>query len=278
MAALVVAVLFMPGLEARGQAPDSSSAVASATRYRVNYRAADSAPWQVYAEARTRDKADAIAAEVRQSGYQAEVVSNQNPTPQAYPDASDYSASGYYPTSNWASNYNTYVVPGGGSYNYGWYGGWHPWYRYNVYPGYWWNSGRYWHNGWWRGHGWNHGWNRGYGGWNASHRNWNHSHSDRGSHHTHSEHHAAQAHHGYHPSRMTTGHHSAGHHAAARHAAHAGGEHRGTGHFGHGARTAGHNAAGHRAAGHAVRGHAGGGRHASAGRHAGAHHAAHHDP
>ena len=53
------------------------------------------------------------AEDVRQSGYQAEVVDNATPVPQFYPDAADTSASDYYPTSNWAADYNHYMVPGG---------------------------------------------------------------------------------------------------------------------------------------------------------------------
>jgi hypothetical protein len=246
-------------------------------RYRVNYRPSDKDPWQTYAVARDRTKADSIAAEVKQTGYQSEVVDGTTPTPQPYPDAADTSASSYYPTSNWAADYNQYVVPGG-DYNYGWYGGWNPWYRNRVYTNYWANNGRNWNNGWYRGGGWYGGWNRGTGwgnGWNHSHRNYNYNHGDRGSHYAHHERHAAAAHHSYPGHRATAGHHAAGHHAAAWHGNHASGEHRGTGHFGGGARTGGHRGGAHHASGH---GRAGAGHHNSAGRHAGGHHARHLDP
>jgi hypothetical protein len=242
----------------------------------VNYRPTASDPWQLYTEARTPAKASAIAGEMRQAGYQAEVVDNSTPLPQFYPDAANTSASGYYPTSNYAADYNTYIVPGGG-YGYGWYGGWNPWYRHRVFPGYWWNSGRYWHGGGWGAHGWSHGWNHAYNWgdhWNHSHRNWNHSHADRGTHATHSEHHAAAAHHGFAGHRATAGHHLAGHHAAAWHGNHHAADHRGTGHSARGARTGGHRGSAHAGAGHAR----GGGGHRTAGRHAGGMHARHMDP
>lgn len=252
-------------------------------RYRVNYRPDDKAPWQLYAETRSQDKANAIAAEVKQTGYLAEVVSGTTPLPQPYPDVENTSASGYYPTSNWTSDYNQYVVPGGG-YNYGWYGGWNPWYRHRVYGSYVGGFGRNWNNGWYRGHGWNRGLNRGYDwntGWNHSHRGYNYNHASRRSHFAHHERHEQHAHHGFASHRATTGHHAAGHHAAAWHGSHSAYGHRGTGHFAHGARTGGHRANGHRAGGHAMRGHRGGGgrgQHNSAGRHAGGHHARHLDP
>src|SRR5262245_59022826 len=144
---------------APGAAGQPSSA---APRYRVNYRPTETDPWQLYGGTRSLDKANTIAHEVRQTGYQAEVVDDATPVPQFYPDVADTSASNYYPTSNWAADYNHYNVPGG-NYGYGWYGGWNPWYRHRIYPSYGWNSGRYVQNGWWRGHGWNTGWNSGYG-------------------------------------------------------------------------------------------------------------------
>ncbi len=253
------------------------SPAASSVRYRVNYRPGASDTWQLYTETRAISKANTIADEMRQAGYQVQVVDNTAPVAQFYPDAADTSASGYYPTSNYAADYNTYVVPGGGN-GYGWYGGWYPWYRHRVYPNYWWNGGSYWHSGGWGAHNWSHGWNHSYhwgDHWNHSHRNWNHSHADRGSHHTHSEHHAAAAHHGYAGHRATAGHHTAGHHAAAAHANQHSADHRGTGHAGHAGRTGGSG----RGAAHAAAGHArGGGGHGTAGRHAGGMHAAHMDP
>ena len=148
----------------------------------------------MYSGTRSLDKANTIAHEVRQTGYQAEVVDDATPVPQFYPDVADTSASNYYPTSNWAADYNHYNVPGG-NYGYGWYGGWNPWYRHRIYPSYGWNSGRYAQNGWWRGHGWNTGWNSGYGwgdGWNHSHRNFNANHAGRSTHYAHHERHAAR--------------------------------------------------------------------------------------
>src|SRR5207248_1790437 len=62
-------------------------------RYRVNYRPSDKDPWQLYAETRSRDKANTIASEVRESGYRAQVVDDLTPAPQPYPDASETSAS-----------------------------------------------------------------------------------------------------------------------------------------------------------------------------------------
>jgi hypothetical protein len=265
-------------VQAPGRADGGANA--GAARYRVNQRPSDKDPWQLYLETRSRSKADTIASEVRASGYQAQVVDDLTPAPQAYPDAADTSASSYYPTSNWAADYNSYIVPGG-NYGYGWYGGFNPWYRNRVYPNYWWNGGSAWNSGWWRGHHWNGGWNRGEG-WNSSHRHWNRSHADRGSHYAHHEHHSQDAHHMYHPQHASVGHHTSGHHAAARHASNASADHRGTGHRGAGARTAGHRAGGHQAGGHAARGHAGGGRagghNNSAGRHAAGQHGRHLDP
>ena len=254
---------------------------AGSVRYRVNYRATGQDPWQVYSETKNRTKAESVAAEVRASGYQAEVVNDLTPSPQPYPDPAETSASGYYPTSNWAADYNTYVVPGG-NYNYGWYGGYNPLYGHRHYSNYWWNGGNSGYGGGWGGHWWNRGWHHGEG-WGA-HRHWNNSHAHRGSHFAHHERHGQHAHHMYHPHRNTAGHHTAGHHAAARHASNHSAEHRGTGHRNAGARTAGHRAAGHHAAGHAARGHAGrggrggGGAHNTAGRHAGGQHARHLDP
>ncbi|MDR3638825.1 MAG: hypothetical protein P4L84_33770 [Isosphaeraceae bacterium] len=252
-------------------------------QYRVNYRPSDHDPWQLYAPARTLDKANAIASEVRQSGYQAAVVSAATPTPQPYPDAAETSASNYYPTSNWANDYNYYSVPGGSGsgsgYGYNWYGGWNPWNRHHLYSNYASAGGSGWNSGWYGGHGWNSGWNRGYagGGWSGSHRNWNNNHAGRGSHYSHHERHSSHAHHGYAGHRATTGHHSAGHHAAASHSSHHSSEHRGTGHFANGGRNGGHNAHSHSAGGHSF--HGGGGRHGgTGGRHAGGQHAHHLDP
>ena len=103
--------------------------------YRVNYRPSDNDPWQLYAETRSLDKANTIASGVKESGYQSQVVDDLTPFVQPFPDASQTSASSYYPTSNWAADYNNYIVPGR-SYNYGWYGGWNPWYGYRSYPNY----------------------------------------------------------------------------------------------------------------------------------------------
>ncbi len=247
-------------------------------RYRVNYRPADSDPWQLYSETRSLDKANAIAAEVKESGYQSQVIDDLTPAAQPYPDASETSASGYYPTSNWASDYNYYVVPGQRN-NYGWYGGWNPSYGYRSYPNYWWNGGNSWNSGYWPGHYWNSGWRRGEGLY-SSHRNWNNSTAERGTHYANHERHSQNAHHMYHAQHVSAGHRSPGHHAAARHASHASYAHRGTGHRGArraGARTAGHRATAHHAAGHASRGRAGGHR-GSPGRNAGAHHGRHLDP
>lgn len=87
-------------------------------RYRVNYRPTASDPWQLYTETRSLDKANTVANEVRGTGYQSQVVDDLTPAPQPYPDASETSALNYYPTSNWAADYNHYVVPGRG-YSYG---------------------------------------------------------------------------------------------------------------------------------------------------------------
>jgi hypothetical protein len=266
----VVALALAPLEETVPSQPEAATA-----KYRVNYRPSDADPWQFYAQSRDPARANTVAMEVRQSGYQAEVVNDATPVPQFYPDASATSASNYYPTSNWAADYNRYMVPGG-NYGYGWYGGWNPWYRHRVYPSYAANTGRYWHNGYWRGGGWTGGWGQGNGwgdGWNNSHRNWNANHADRGAHAAHHERHAAAAHHGYAPNRMTTGHHQAGHHAAAWHGNHHASAHRGTGHFAGGARTAGRRGGAHSAGGHGRAGN-----HASAGRHAGGMHARHLDP
>jgi hypothetical protein len=273
------------------QAPPTQTAIpgqeqpgSPQVHYRVNYRPSDTDPWQLYAQTRSLENANKIADDVRQSGYQAEVVDDATPVPQPYPDASDYSASDYYPISNYASTYNTYMLPGGG-YNYGWYGGWYPGYRHHFYAGYWGNSGRYWHNGWWRGHGWNGGWNRGYGdGWNTSHRNWNYNHADRSSHLNHHERVNRNVHRMDNFHQLTTGHHAAGHYGAAWHAGHQVSGHHGGGHYANGRRTAGHQARAHFAGGHAGRGHAraaggrGGGQRTSPGRNAGGQSARHNDP
>jgi hypothetical protein len=108
-----------PGQTHPGPHASASATAATAVKYRVNYRPSDADPWQLYAQSRDLSKANAIAAEVRQTGYQAGVVDDATPVPQFYPDATDTSASGYYPTSNWAADYNQCVVPGG-NYGYGW--------------------------------------------------------------------------------------------------------------------------------------------------------------
>jgi hypothetical protein len=283
VAVLSWSVVLAPGGTARAQVPAAggpAQAGSAPLHYRVNYRPAASDPWQLYAETRSLDKANRIASEIGQSGYLTQVVDDLTPAPQPYPDAAVTSASGYYPTSNWAADYNSYVVPGR-SYNYGWYGGWYPWFGYRSYPNYWSNGGSSWNSGSWPGHYWNSGWRRG-AGWNSSHRYWNNSHADRGTHFANHERNSQNAHHMYHAQHASVGHHQAGYHAAARHASNASADHRGTGHRGAGARTAGHRAAGHRAAGHAARGHAGrgraGGHRNSPGRNAAGHHGRHLDP
>ncbi|MHC5539430.1 hypothetical protein ACYOEI_14530, partial [Singulisphaera rosea] len=175
ISAVTMLVLVIPAFKVRAQTPAPAPAptpsrgtpggsVAGSPRYRVNYRPSSSQPWQLYAEARTKDKANATAAEVRESGYEAEVVTNATPLPQPYPDVSESSASSYYPTSNWSNDYNYYSVPGGG-YNYGWWGGTNPSYGYRSYPTYSAGTGSSWTSGNWRGHGWNGGWRRGSGGY-----------------------------------------------------------------------------------------------------------------
>jgi hypothetical protein len=283
---LFAAVLLAAGVpETRGQTPRAAlpaEAGGETMSYRVNYRPSDSAPWQIYAQTRSLNNANSIAAELRQGGYQAEVVNSLTPSPQPYPDATEYSASNYYPSSNWTNDYNYYLVPGGGNYNYGWFGGFLPGWGYS-YPWYWWNGGNYWHNGWWRGHGWYHGWRGGWhNGWSSAYRSWNHSHVDRQTHESHSDRHARNAHHTSAHHNNTAGHHTPGHHAAAHHGNRHAGEHPGTGHAPQGGRNMGHVDRAHRAAGHAARGHAAGGRHGGAhrsgGSHAAGHHAAHLDP
>ena len=81
-------------------------------QYRVNYRPSDTDPWQLYAQSRDPARANTIAAGGPPEGYQAEVVDDATPVPQFYPDAADTSASNYYPTSNWAADYNQYVGAG----------------------------------------------------------------------------------------------------------------------------------------------------------------------
>jgi hypothetical protein len=284
--ALAFVLLSWPGALA-AQAPGAPAAggglVQSGSHpltYRVNYRPSENDTWQLYAETRGLDKANTIAAGVRETGYQTQVIDDLTPSAQPFPDASETSASNYYPTSNWAADYNNYIVPGRSN-NYGWYGGWYPWYGYRSYPNYYWNGGNSWNSGYWPGHYWNNGWNRG-AGWNTSHRYWNNSNADRGTHNAYHEQHSQNAHHMYHAQHVSAGHHSPGHHAAARHASNASYGHRGTGHRGAGTRTAGHRAAAHHAAGHAARGHGrggrGGGGHHSPGRNAAGHSGRHHDP
>jgi hypothetical protein len=281
---LALGVLAFSGA-ARAQPPGGPAAAgglgpggSNPPTYRVNYRPSISDVWQLYAETRGLDKANAIAASVKEAGYQAQVVDDLSPSAQPYPDASQTSASAYYPASNWAADYNNYIVPGRGN-NYGWYSGWYPWYGYRSYPNYYWNGGNSWNSGYWRGHYWNNGWNRG-AGWNTSHRYWNNSNADRGTHNAYHEQHGQNAHHMYHPHHVSAGHQSPGHHAAARHASNASYAHRGTGHRGAGTRTAGHQAFAHRARGHAGGGHRGGARGGgrSPGRHAAGHSGRHHDP
>jgi hypothetical protein len=78
--------------------------VASSIRYRVNYRPSDDDPWQLYSELRRQQKANALAEDVRKSGYQAEVVDHATPSPPPYPNPTDTSASDYDPTSNRAAD------------------------------------------------------------------------------------------------------------------------------------------------------------------------------
>jgi hypothetical protein len=265
---LVLGCLIFCGMGGAAWAQDVDAN--NSVRYRVNYRPTDSAPWQLYSETRSKDKAEATAADVRKSGYLAEVVDNSTPAPQPFPDAADTSASDYYPTSNYTNDYNYYQVPGGG-YNYGWYGGWYPGFGYRMGPWYRTNGGRYWQHGYWRGYGYNAGWGRSWGGgdsWNGSHRNWNYNHGSRSSHLSNFERHANNEHHGYAQHRATAGHQTAGHHAAGARAGNAMAEHRGTGHFGGGNRNGAHHTGGHAARGG----------HPSPGRQAAGHHAAHMDP
>ena len=225
-------------------------------QYRVNYRPTDTTSGSSTPRRAASTRPTLIAAEVRGSGYQSQVVNDLTPLPHVFPDFAETSASRYYPTSNWASDYNYYVVPGTG-YNYGWYGGYNPTYGYRYYPNYWWNGGTSGWGGGWGGHYWGGGWHRGEG-FSSSHRNWNYSHVNRGTHDPNSERHSDNAHHQYHPQHTSAGHHQPGHHAAARHASNHSGDHRGNSHArAGGARTAGHRGAAHHAAGHASRGHAG---------------------
>ena len=258
-------------------------------RYQVNYRATANDPWQLYASTRSLRKANAIAAEVKSTGYLTRCRQQPDARPAAItPILRRPSASRYYPTSNWSSDYNYYVVPGG-NYNYGWYGGWNPWYGYRSYPNYWWNGGRSYYGAGWGGHYWGGGWRRGggWGGagwsggaWSGNHRNWNNSHVDRSTHGATMSGTANRLIISTTPQQHSAGHHQPGHHAAARHASHASAEHRGAGHRGSGAAPA--PAAIERAAHHAARGHGGGARwrrhRRSPGGHAAAHHAGHHDP
>ena len=119
----------MAGCGAQPSAQDPAAGGQTATnplRYQVNYRASESDPWQLYAIDANLDNANTIAAKVKSSGYFSEVVNNLTPVVQPYPDMAETSASRYYPTSNWSSDYNYYMVPGGNYNNYGWYGGWYP--------------------------------------------------------------------------------------------------------------------------------------------------------
>ena len=45
-------------------------------RYQVNYRASATDPWQLYASTRNLNNANSIAAEVKSTGYQTQVVTN----------------------------------------------------------------------------------------------------------------------------------------------------------------------------------------------------------
>ncbi len=66
-------------------------------KYRVNYRPTANDPWQQYAETRSLDKANAIAAEVQGSGYQSQVVNDLTPFPHVFPDMAETSASALLP-------------------------------------------------------------------------------------------------------------------------------------------------------------------------------------
>ncbi len=66
-------------------------------KYRVNYRPTNSDVWQQYAETRSLDKANAIAAEVQSSGYQSQVVNDLTPFPHVFPDFAETSASATIP-------------------------------------------------------------------------------------------------------------------------------------------------------------------------------------
>ena len=165
--AAAVVVSWLVTLASGARAQEAVGDVQTATnpaRYQVNYRATANDPWQLYASTRSLEKANTIAADVKSSGYLADVVTNLTPVAQPLPDYAATSALRYYPTSNWSSDYNYYVVPGGNYNNYGWYGGWNPWYGYRSYPNYWWNGGSSYYGAGWGGHYWGGGWRRG-GGW-----------------------------------------------------------------------------------------------------------------
>ena len=137
------------------------------------------------------NNANAIAAEVKSTGYETQVVNSLTPAAQPLPGCEPKRAPrGIIPRRTGRQDYNYYVVPGG-NYNYGSYGGWNPWYGYRSYPNYWWNGGRSFYGAGWGGHYWGGGWRRGggWGGagwsggaWSSNHRNWNNSHVDRSTH------------------------------------------------------------------------------------------------
>src|SRR5258708_4704936 len=76
-----------PGPPQAQQGAERPQGQDASLRYRVNYRPSETNPWQVYSETRSLEQANAIAADVRSSGYLAEVVDSSTPAPQMFPDA-----------------------------------------------------------------------------------------------------------------------------------------------------------------------------------------------
>jgi hypothetical protein len=171
---------------------------AEAAQYRVNYRISATAPWALYTT--TPDQAGAVqaAAQLRQSGFQAMVVTTGNPiavgtaypAPVAGPFTTYYNSTSYpyvQGTTGVGAYYNSWVNSGHG--------------------------GRWWHNGWHSG-----------GAWHGSdwHHNGNHAWNHGGAHHA--NHHAAhQVHHNGRVNKAQGGNHHAAHHAGH----HGGGHHGG---------------------------------------------------
>ncbi len=199
-------------------------------RYRVNYRPSASDPWQLYAETRNLDKANAIAAEVQGSGYQAQVVERpdaccRSPIPMPPKPArrdiirrrtgrlittTILCRAGWLQLRNCtaagtpATAIDRIPITGGTAAVRG---------TAATGPA---TTGA--------------AAGGAVGACIPVIATGTTAHADRGTHYASNERHSQSAHHMYHAQHASAGHHSPGHHAAARHASNASSAHRGTGH------------------------------------------------